>query len=83
MPAFEKTGSISFDPKIDPTELLSHFGKCLQAIRVDDLWVSGQQLTFGGGAFRFPHHLEPNLLLRISRFDPSPLPRRRAAPTRR
>jgi hypothetical protein len=40
MLTFEKADSISFDPKIDPTELLSHFGKCFEGIRANDLGVS-------------------------------------------
>jgi hypothetical protein len=59
LPTFEKTGSIPFDPKIDSIEPLSHFGKCLQGIGANDLCVSGNQLTFSGGAFRFVTILDP------------------------
>jgi hypothetical protein len=42
MPTFEKTGSIPFDPKIGPTELLSHFGKCFWVFA---LTISGFPVT--------------------------------------
>jgi hypothetical protein len=46
------SGSLPFDPNVDPVDLLPYVAEALRSVKGRDVTISGESVSFRGGVFR-------------------------------